>query len=184
MKNVLILKANILIILFFYMPKCGVSNSVIFKDTLSIKTSIIVNKLDSVSKDAIVDLNSNSQKFNIFVNLIQTANQGELLYLIKKHSNPVVKGYAYIGLVVLENKTADIVIAKHYKKLSVKVADVIGICHTSEAFITSIQKKKYRLQRSIQNKEAKTLDEKEKKAIILENKIREEQGVPKVKVPE
>ena len=183
-RNILVLQVNIIIVLMFYMSKCGASNSIVAKDTLSSKTVILVNKLDSISTDTIIDLNSNSNKFNVFVNLFQVATQDELLFVVKKHNNPVVRGYAYIGLVVLENKTADAVISKHYSKLSIKVSDVIGICYTSNAFITSIHKKKYRIQRSIQNKEAQVLEEEEKKVIIMENKIREEQGVPKVKVPE
>lgn len=183
MENIFLIKLSTIIFSLFF-TCCSANNLIVFQDTLSSKTQNIVSKLDSVSQDEIVDLNTSSIKFKFFLSLINFTSQDELLLLVKNHSNPVVKGYAYIGLVIAENKKADIVLKKHYKKLTILVADEGGICNTSEAFIMSISKKKYRLQRIVQNKQKELIEESEQNTIKKENEIRKEQDVAPRKLPE
>lgn len=172
-------------ILLCSITSCSGGEKQVLKDSLRYETKLIVDKLDSISTDETIDLNSGSPKFIVFLSLIKTANQNELLYLIKKHENPVVKGYAYIGIVVAdgETKEADVEMKKHFKKVAILVSDQAGICNSSDVFIKNISKKKYRLQNVIQNKQKDSIDDTERKVIIEENKIRREQGMPEIVVP-
>jgi len=176
-------KVNIYIVLSLFIFSNCVGNTNTNIDTLRIKANLLVNKLDSICKDSVLDLTSNSVRFNTFVDLLNVVSQEELVSLIKKHDNNVVKGYAFVGLVILENTQVDALFPKYYKQLSIKVEDVVRICNSSETFMASIHKKKYRLQACIKNKKARILSDEEKKAIIIENKIRKEQGLPELIVP-
>ena len=125
-------------------------------------------------KNKSVDLNSYSLKFISFVLLINAASQKDLVYLIKHNPNPVIKSYAYIGLVMKDNNECDNLMKKYYKRITIKIADEEDVCDTSDVFIRSIHKMKYRLQSSI-NGSTRSINERENKVIQNEDKIKQEQ---------
>ncbi len=173
----------IYLLLFISISMSKANTSFFQKDMLSRKVEKIVYNLDSISKDNEINLNPHTYKFDLFLLLIKTASDKELLHLANSHPNSVVRGYAYIGLVLLGNKNADKAIKKNYKALTVLVADVGLTCKSSDGFIEEIRSKKNRLLRVIKNSENLTIDELEKQAIEDENKIRQEQGIPLRTIP-
>ncbi len=174
----LILKIKTTTILFIVIGaelKCMTSD-LIFQVKQVPKAEKIISELDSLSHDSVIELNSRSRKFELFVLLYNSTSENELKHLIEKHPNPAIKGYAYMGLMLKEYKGRDSLIKKHYKKVKIKTADMVKLCNESATFISLVNKRKERIKRVVNDKQREYYEEEEKRTIIHENIISKEQG--------
>ena len=144
----------------------------------SLRNSIkgTIQKLDSISKDSVVNLNTKSLKFILFKKMYKEANDCELKYLIKHHSNPAVRGYAYIGLILKNDSNGTLTFKKRFVTTGIQYGDEIGVCYKSQVFINSIEKKKLRIKSQIEGNNF-SVESNEQKALFGEEKIKKEQGI-------
>lgn len=178
-------KLKLISILVLFLSVNSKANYSPLKDSLRLKVASLVSRLDSLSKvDSTIDLNP-SNKFDVFKALVKSANEKELFFLVKNHTNPAIKGYAYLGLLIADNKNADAVYKKNFSPVKILLNDVLRIynLNQSEAFINYVYKKRLRLKSAVYNANNNLMDDSEKSAIKGENKLREEQNIPKVVVP-
>ena len=153
------------------------------KDGLRHNVSILVSKLDSISKvDSIVEFSNQSVRLQIFKSIYKIASDKELFYLIEMHPNTVVQIYAYIGLTIRDNKNADIVFKKYFKWGKICVYDVC-YGYSFDRIAQCVLKKKYRFKSAIESKDSSVMDTDEIKTINYENGIRKEQGVLPLEIP-
>jgi hypothetical protein len=151
------------------------------KDSLSQNVTILVTQLDSITKvDSIIELNNyKCLRFTIFKKLYKIANKQELFYLIRNHRNPAIKGYAYLGLLVLDdnNKNVNVIYKKSFKKVGIKVSDVLRIYKSNQAndFMKFAYSSRKRLKYILMNSKTNMADKSEPKVIEMENKIKDEQ---------
>ncbi len=149
------MKKNLVICFLLFLNSFLIANNSFFvKDTLRSKVEQLVVKLDSISKgkNNIVNLNVESEQFQLFLSIFKIASQNELLYLIENHPNQNIKGYAYIGLVVSENKNADILMKRYFKNRITFWENETGhTADSSELIIKFIHSKKIILQKVILN---------------------------------
>ena len=145
-------------------------------DSLRNSIKYTIQKLDSISKDSIVNLNSKSLKFILFKKMYQEANDCEMKYLIKYHSNPVVRGYAYIGLILKNDSNGTLSFKKRFVATGIQYGDEIGICYKSQVFINNIEKKKLRIKSKVDGNNF-SVESNEQKVLFDEKKIKKEQGI-------
>ena len=179
MKNILFLKVILFVLIF---PLGGKANSISFEDSLSKNLLGLVIKLDSITKvDSTLEFNSKSNRFIVFKSIMKIATQKDLIYLIKKHPNPTVKGYAYIGLLIIEYKKADVLYSKNFNGIQILLSDVHRIygVNQAESFMKFVYPKRLRIKSAVFNNKTDVPDSSEKTAIEKENDIRKEQGLPK-----
>lgn len=121
------------------------------QDKIPSRLATLVSRLDSLSMDSTIELKSKSERFETFLTITYVASENDLIYLVRRHPNPVVKGYSYIGLLIIESKTADVEMKKHYSMVSVLEEDVERTFIESDVFMRFIKKRVERIKTIARN---------------------------------